>query len=115
MAKASNNIASSYWVLLGEYFQHLLDEGLSSHSAEHRIHREFLHRQRRYRYRFADEDGPFRQGNLPDSFWSNVDFNLPKSLVTGSTPRSADSLMLAESTRQIAEHQTNFQNVQSWG
>lgn len=98
MAKAGDNIAR--WVLLAEYFQQLLDGGLSPISAELRIHREFLHCERPYRYRWANENGEFRQGGLPDSFWSNAEFNLPKSLVTGLIPPDPTAAIMADAIRR---------------
>jgi hypothetical protein len=97
MVEANRNIAPKRWVLLGEYFQQLLDEGLSPHAAEQAIRREG--QQQQFDYRCRSEAG--RQVNAPANLWIAGSFDFATSWAT--VPRIPDPLapLIAEAARRV--------------
>jgi hypothetical protein len=75
MVEANRNIAPKRWLLLGEYFQQLLADGLSPSAAEQAIRREG--HQRQLDCRCHDEAG--RQVAAPDNLWSACRFDFVTS------------------------------------
>jgi hypothetical protein len=99
MAQAGDNIKQ--WLLIGEYYDQKVADGLSPHAAEQAVRREGHQRQLDYRCR--NEAG--RQVDAPRNLWIAGSFDFTTSWV--AVPVVPDPLapLIAEAARRVQNAQ----------
>jgi hypothetical protein len=102
VAKAGNNIKQ--WLLIGEYYDQKVADGLSPHAAEQAIRREG--QQQQFDYRCRSEAG--RQVNAPANLWIAGTFDFATSWAT--VPRIPDpwAPLIAEEIRRTQSVQAAY-------